>query len=79
MTLSIYQRQENKRWVIFNDKNIDAYEPSFGRQLLESLKFGWDILEAILVFITKLWGLFLFAFIIYVLYKTFGHKLKIKK
>lgn len=76
--LSIYQREETKRWVIPNDKNIDAYEPGFGAQLLESLKYGWNILERFIVFLAKLWGLFLFGFVIYILYKKFGHKLKIK-
>lgn len=76
--LSIYQRQEIKRWVIPNDKNIDAYEPGFGAQLLESLKYGWDILERFIVFIAKLWGFILFALLVYIFYKKFGHKLKIK-
>ena len=78
VSLSIYQRQETKRWVISNDKNIDGYEPGFGKQLLKSLKFGWEIIEALLVFITKLWGFILFAIIFYILYKKFGYKLKSK-
>jgi hypothetical protein len=76
INISIYQRQAFKRELIFNDKNVDAYEPSFGSKVLESLKFGWDILEAFLVFLTKLWGLFLFAILVYILYKRYGHKLK---
>lgn len=76
--LSIYQRQEIKRWVIPNDKNIDAYEPGFGAQLLESLKYGWDILERFIVFIAKLWALILFFIALYILYKKFGDKIKIK-
>jgi hypothetical protein len=76
INISIYQRQTFKRELIFNDKNVDAYEPSFGNKVLESLKFGWDILEAFLVFLTKLWGLFLFAILVYILYKRYGHKLK---
>ena len=76
INISIYQRQTFKRELIFNDKNVDAYEPSFGSKVLESLKFGWDILEAFLVFLTKLWGLFLFAILVYILYKRYGHKLK---
>lgn len=76
INLSIYQRKTIKRELISNDKNIDAYEPNFGNKLIDSLKFGWDILEAFLVFLTKLWGLFLFGLVAYIVYKKYGHKLK---
>ena len=76
--LSIYQREETKRWMIPNDKNIDEYKPGFGEKLMESLRQGWDILAAFIIFITKLWGLLLLGIIIYVLIKMYGHKLKIK-
>lgn len=76
--LSIYQREETKRWMIPNDKNIDEYKPGFGSKLMESLRQGWDILAAFIIFITKLWGLLLLGIIIYVLIKMYGHKLKIK-
>lgn len=74
--LSIYQRETIKREVISNDKNITAYEPGFGQNLLDSLKFGWEILESIIIFITKFWGLFLFVVVVYFLYKKYGYKLK---
>lgn len=76
INLEIYQRQSIKRELISNDKNIDVYEPGFGSKLLESIKSGWSILEAFLVFLVRLWGLFLFIIICYVLYKKFKHKLK---
>jgi hypothetical protein len=76
INISIYQRQTFKRELILNDKNVDAYDPSFGSKVLESLKFGWDILETFLVFLTRLWGLFLFAILVYIIYKKYGHKLK---
>ncbi len=79
INLTIYQRQETKRWIIANDKNIDEYKPGFGTKLLDSLKFGWKMLEALLVFIVKLWGLFLFGFILYFLIAKFGYLLKIKR
>jgi len=76
INLSIYQRQTIKRELISNDKNIDEFMPSFGSKILEALKFGWDILETFIVFLTKLWGLFLFAIIIYFIYKKIRYKLK---
>lgn len=74
--LSIYQRATLKRELIFNDKNIDSYEPSFGTKLIDAVKFGWVILEAFLVFLTKLWGLFLFIIIGYFLFKKIKQKFK---
>jgi len=76
INLSIYQRQTIKRELISNDKNIDAYEPGFGTKLFDALKYGWDILETFIVFLTQLWGLFLFAIVVYFIYKKYGHKLK---
>ena len=74
--LSIYQRETIKREVISNDKNITAYEPGFMQNLLDSLKFGWEILESIIIFITKFWGLFLFVVVVYFINKKYGYKLK---
>lgn len=76
INLSIYQRPTIKRELISNDKNIDAFAPSFGSKMLESLKVGWDILETFIVFLTKLWGLFLLALVVYFIYKKYRHKLK---
>lgn len=76
INLTIYQRQTIKREIISNDKNIDAYEPDLGAKLLDSLKYGLDILETLIVFFTKLWALFLIAILIYLIYKKYGLKLK---
>ncbi len=76
LNLSIYQRQEAKRWIIANDKNIEAYKPGFGIQLVESLSTGWKMLESFLVFITKFWGIILLGSIIYLLYRKLKFKAK---
>jgi len=76
VNLTIYQRQTVKRELISNDKNIEEYKPSFARKIIESLKFGWNILEAIVVFLIKLWGILLLGIVAFVIYKRYGHKLK---
>lgn len=76
INLLIYQRQAVKYELIPNNKNIDAYTPSLGNRLLESLKFGWDILEGLLIFLIKCWGVFLFALIAYFVYKKYKRKFK---
>lgn len=76
INLSIYQKQMIKRELVLNEKNIDAYEPGFGSKILESLQYGWDILEAFVVSLAKLWGLFLFSILVYFIYKVYIRKLK---
>ncbi len=76
INLHIYQRQSIKRELISNNKNIDAYEPGLGNKLIESFKSGWNILAAFLVFLAKLWGLFLLALIAYTIYKIYRNKHK---
>lgn len=76
INLSIYEREKTKRWVIPNEKSIDEYKPALGAQLVEAIKFGWSILVAIILFITKLWGLILIGVIIFLLYNRYGHRLK---
>ena len=78
INLNIYQRATIKREVISNDKNIDAYEPSLGSKLKDALRTGWDILEGFFVSLTKLWGLFLFGLIIFIIYKRYRNK-RLKK
>jgi hypothetical protein len=74
INLNIYQRQTIKRELISNDKNIQAYEPGFGSKVLEALKFGWNILEAFILFLVQLWGLFVFGIIAWVVYRKFVRK-----
>lgn len=76
INLIIYQRKAVKYELIPNNKNIDAYTPSFGNKLLESLKLGWNLLEGLLIFLIKCWGIFLFALIAYFLHKKYRGKFK---
>lgn len=78
INLNIYQRQTIKRELIANDKNIEAFEPGFGREILEALKFGWDILATFIVFLVKLWGLFLFGIVVYFIYRKYVLKVRKK-
>ncbi|HSY61349.1 MAG TPA: DUF4349 domain-containing protein [Cytophaga sp.] len=76
ITLNIYQRQEIKRELISNHKNITAYEPGFGRKVIEALTSGWHILEVTVLFLLNLWGLFLAAVAVFFLYRFAAAKLK---
>lgn len=74
--LQIYQRETVKREVLSNEKNITAYQPSFGKKILESLLFGWEIVESIIITIVKLWAIILFVVAAYWIYQKLMHKQK---
>jgi len=78
INLVIYQRQAVRHELVANDKNIKEYESGFGTKILDSISNGWNILEAVIVFIFNLWGLVLLGVIIFVLYKLYVIKLKKK-
>ena len=67
INLNIYQRQSIHRELILNDKNTEAYEPSFLNKLKEAFLFGWRSLQAIVLFFVNIWVFILVGFIIYVL------------
>lgn len=76
VTLYLYQRETVKRELIANDKNISAYEQSFGSKMFDELKKGWYVLAEIVLFFTRLWGLILIGIIAFLLVKKYGHKFK---
>jgi hypothetical protein len=71
VTLSIYQRQETKRWLVANDKGITAYQPGLALRLWDSVKIGWHFIEEVLVLLTRLWLLFVLALLGYFLFKRY--------
>ncbi len=67
--LLIYQSQSIQRRVIANTQNIENYKPSFGYQIQEALRDGWNVFEVIIVFFAKLWGLILLVIITFVIFR----------
>jgi hypothetical protein len=57
--IQMYQRKIISRELIESNPNMEEYQPSFFAKLRESAREGWYILEALLLFFTKLWGLIL--------------------
>ena len=76
ITINIYQKQTLKRELICNNKSTKEYEPNFGIKVYQSLQFGWDMLETIIVSIVRLWGLILLALIAYLIYRKYARKAK---
>lgn len=74
INLIIYQRQTLDRELLYNGKDITAYEPGFGEKLLYSLQFGWRILAAIIQFLVKIWGILFLVIIGIVVYKIIARR-----
>ncbi|MCU0417395.1 MAG: DUF4349 domain-containing protein [Cytophagaceae bacterium] len=59
VTIYLYQRSDTKRWKVVNEKNIRSFEPGFTSQLWDAVVFGWTIVQSIIIFLTKIWGIVL--------------------
>lgn len=78
ITLNIYQREAVKKELIPNEKNIDAYQPSFGSRLLEALKWGGNAIIEVVLFIANLWAFILVGVLIFVGIKMWKKRKKDK-
>ncbi|HEX2395522.1 MAG TPA: DUF4349 domain-containing protein [Bacteroidales bacterium] len=76
INISIYQRQQILRELVPNNRNIEAYKAGLGRRIIDSLEVGWRILEAILLFVVKLWALILIGIVIYFIYRRYSDRPK---
>lgn len=65
INLNIYQRQALRRELVFNNRDITAYEPGFGSKLLDSLQTGWRMLQAFVLLVAGLWWLILPGVLVY--------------
>jgi Domain of unknown function (DUF4349) len=66
--LSIYQNKQTTSKLIHSVPKSTGFGRSLGYEIVESLKFGWSIIESIFVFVLKLWSLILlFGVVFYIL------------
>ena len=78
LTLQIYQRESVLNEIIASESNIPPYRPHIGLQILDGLRTGWYILEAIIGFVVQLWSLILLALLIFFLIRKYGRPAKIR-
>jgi hypothetical protein len=76
VNLDIYQTTETNRKLIANFNSIRKFEPWFGGKLLESLEYGWEILEAFILFIARFWGFTIMGVIVFLLVRKYKYKLQ---
>ena len=74
ITLQLYQNETIKQEVSASEKDSNAYKPNLGIQIIDSLKNGWYLMEAIFVFFLNLWPFILLALGGYFLYRKYLKK-----
>jgi hypothetical protein len=74
ITLQLYQKETIKQEIIAAEKDSSAYKPNLGIQIIDSLKSGWYILEAIFVFLLNLWPFIVIGSAAYFLYRKYSRK-----
>lgn len=74
ITLQLYQNETIRQEIMESEKDSAAYKPNLGIQIIDSLKTGWYILEAIFVFLVNLWPFILIGFGGFFLYKKYIKK-----
>lgn len=74
ITLQLYQNETIRQEKMASEKDSNAYKPHLGIQILDSLKSGWYILEAVFVFIVNLWPFILIGFGGFFAYKKYIKK-----
>jgi len=65
ITLSLYQNQSIKYEVIAKEKKIKSYSTPFNTRFVEALKFGWDIIVEICLFLVNIWTIILIAGLVF--------------
>lgn len=74
ITLQLYQNETIKQEIMAGEKDSAAYKPNLGIQIIDALKSGWYILQAILVFFVNLWPIILLIISGFFLYKKYYKK-----
>lgn len=74
ITLQLYQNETIKQEITASEKDSSEYKPNLGIQVIDSLKSGWYILEAIFVFLLNLWPIILLGVAGWFLYQKYSRK-----
>ena len=74
VTLYLYQRESVLQEIVANEKSINAYRPHIGLQILDGLKTGWFMFEAIIAFIVQLWSIIVLIILGLFIYKKYLKK-----
>ena len=62
VTLQLYQNETIRQEIAASEKDSSSYKANLGIQIIDALKNGWYILEAVFVFFLNLWPFILIGF-----------------
>lgn len=60
--LLIYQDERVRSDKIFSEERMPSYRPSFAKEFMSSIKFGWELIEFLFLLLVKLWPIILIGF-----------------
>ena len=76
--LAVYQRTTRTQEKVAAPVHLPVYRPNLGARLAEAFLDGWEIMETLLVVITRLWALWGLGLLIWWGYRRFGVRLSDK-
>jgi len=74
VTLQLYQNETIRQEIAASEKDSNSYKPNLGIQIIDALKNGWYILEAVFVFFLNLWPFILIGFGGFFVYRKYIRK-----
>jgi hypothetical protein len=76
--LSLYQRTTRTQEKVAAPVDVPVYRPGLGTRLAEAFLTGWEVMETLLVVLTRLWAFWLLGLLIWLGYRKFGVRLSEK-
>jgi hypothetical protein len=76
ISIEIYQKPIVVKEVVFNFGYVASSKPGFFKRMLDSIIYGWWILEEIIIFLLKFWWIAVLVLSGLVIFKYFNRKTK---
>ncbi len=57
ISIDIYETEKYEQMMVPDQEKTQSYRPCFTKRLADSLKSGWYIIQEIIIFILRLWGI----------------------
>ena len=73
--LAVYQRTTRVQEKVAAPADLPAYRPALASRLAEAFLDGWEVMETLLVVITRLWALWGLGLVVWLAYRKFGVRL----